>query len=252
VLQVFAADGAWDRPRAPPGWFLHRPLGDVEVEGPDLAELAAPVGAWGARLVDLAVGAGCAGGLGQDPLFPGGGDLGREVERVDPGMVDFQVAPEQAAQSEGQGAQRGVVERWLALQQIGGEQVTDRIAGDGVPVQELGGAQLALRGEGSQRRRGVLPEDAHGVQEPVETQAPVLASRIAVEQDGELKAVAHGDLADRPALGRHDGRRPAQGCGCHGPPGWRCLAAGGEFGEPPRVACSSQVGDQVLRCTGRQ
>src|SRR5512144_3374651 len=43
--QVLTPDRGRRRPWTPASGFLHRPLGYVQVEGPDLAQLGAPVGA---------------------------------------------------------------------------------------------------------------------------------------------------------------------------------------------------------------
>src|SRR5205085_5355297 len=72
VDQILAANRARGGPRSPAGGFLHRPLGDVEVEGPDRAVLAAAVRARTAFLQNLPVGAGGAGGLRQDAVLPSG------------------------------------------------------------------------------------------------------------------------------------------------------------------------------------
>ncbi len=85
--QVLPADRARGRPRSPPGGFFHRPLGDVQVEGADLAELGPPVGPRQPGLDGLSVGVDAVGGLDQDALFPGRGHLRCQVQRADPGMV---------------------------------------------------------------------------------------------------------------------------------------------------------------------
>ncbi|MGP8163628.1 MAG: hypothetical protein ACLQAN_07655 [Acidimicrobiales bacterium] len=95
----------------------------------------------------------------------------------------FQISPEQPAQVEGQIAQRGVVEHRLAFLQVCDEQVTNWAAGDGVPVDELGRAELANGAECPERRRRLLPEDAHRVEQLVKGHRPVRAERPAV--DGE-------------------------------------------------------------------
>ena len=124
-------------------------------------------------LDDLPVRCGGVGDADQQALFPGRSHLGGKVQRVDPGMVQLQITPEQPPQGEGQVPQRGVVERRGAFEQVVVQHLTDVGADDAVPIQHLGGAELALGGEGPQGGRGVGAEDAHGLQDPVEAHALV-------------------------------------------------------------------------------
>src|SRR3954451_15167915 len=66
--QVLGPDRAGRRPRRPPGWVLHRPLGDVEVERTDGGQIVQSTGASFLDLAGLAVGPGDPTGLDQDTL----------------------------------------------------------------------------------------------------------------------------------------------------------------------------------------
>ena len=84
------------------------------------------------------------------------------MQRVDARVVSFQVTPEQSAQGRGQSGQAGVVERRLPFLQVRHEQITHRPADDTVPVDQLGGAELALGGErAASVGRGVRAEHPH-------------------------------------------------------------------------------------------
>ncbi|HXZ76111.1 MAG TPA: hypothetical protein VEH31_35290, partial [Streptosporangiaceae bacterium] len=96
-------DRARGHPARPPGGIVGGPAGDVLIEGFDEDQLAAEVDP---RPDRPAVGVADEG----QPFLPCPGDLGRQVERVDAGMVDLQVPPEQPAQGAGDRPQRGVVE----------------------------------------------------------------------------------------------------------------------------------------------
>ena len=145
--QVFAAHRRGCRPGTPAGGFLHRPLGDVEVEGADLPELGAPVGSQVMGLDDLSAGTCGTGDLEQDPLLPGRRDVGSEVQRADSRVVDLQVTPEQPPEGGGQAAQCGVVQGRCAFEEVLVQQVPDRLVFDAEPLQHLLGAELPLGGE---------------------------------------------------------------------------------------------------------
>ena len=81
---------------------------------------------------------------------------------------------------------------------------------DAVAIKHLVGAELALGGEGPQRRGGVGAEDTHRVERSVEAAAPVGATHPAALEQFQLQAVPNGDVGDQTALGRHDRRRPPQ------------------------------------------
>ena len=151
--QVLVADRAGRCPPCPPGRVLHRPLGDIEVEGADGRQVVQCAQARAAGLGDLpgaGPGPGC---LDSDPLLPGGRHLRRQPQGTDARVVEFQVAPEQLAQAEREVLQRRVVDRGLAFPQIFGEQVADRLAFDAVPADQLRRGQLAAGVEGPHRRR---------------------------------------------------------------------------------------------------
>lgn len=67
---------------------------------------------------------------GTDPLFPCCADGGRQVQRTDPGMVQFQIAPEHFAEQTGEASQGGVVNCLLTFAQVVDEQVSDRLRFD--------------------------------------------------------------------------------------------------------------------------
>jgi hypothetical protein len=60
-------------------------------------------------------------------------------------MVDLKIMPEQAGQGTRQAPQRCVVDRRLAFPQVVNDQGADRLAGDGIPVDQLLDAQLPWR-----------------------------------------------------------------------------------------------------------
>jgi hypothetical protein len=88
-----------------------------------------------------------------DAFLPGSGDLGVQAQRVDAGVVAFQVGPEQFAQPEGQVADRGVVHRRATLRDVGDDQVPDRLALQVVTVDALGDGQLPAHVYGLQAGR---------------------------------------------------------------------------------------------------
>jgi hypothetical protein len=208
------------------------------------------VQATGAALLDLAglpVGADDLAGLGQDALLPGGGDLGRQVQRGDAGVVAFQVSPEQPAEAERQIPQGGVVEHRLAFCQVGDEDVADRAAGDAVAVDQLGRAELALGAERPEGRGCIRGEHAHLVQQLVEAHRLVRAQRPAVDGQRRLQAVPDGDLAQGAALDRENGRCAAQRRGSHRPSRRGGSTQRCELGETAGVPGSGHDRDQVLR-----
>ena len=118
---------------------------------------------------------------------------------------------------------------------------------DAVQVEHLIGAELALGGEGPQRRGRVGAEDAHRVQHPVEAAAAVGAAHPVALQQFQLQAVPDGDVTDEAALGGHDGRCPAQRRPGHRRPGTGGRAPRGQLGETVSVTDPGQVGGQVVR-----
>jgi hypothetical protein len=98
-------------------------VGQVQVEGSDGGHALPEVDAFDDDLHGLS---------GRDllrpglqPLLPGGGDLGGQPERVDAGVVVFDVGPELAAELVDERLQTDVVQGGLALLQILHQQVTD-------------------------------------------------------------------------------------------------------------------------------
>src|SRR5262249_24482914 len=89
-------DGAGRGPPCPPPGIFHRPLGQVEVEGPDRGQEFAVADPLGFDHGRAAVGQGDGRLFGSHPLLPRGGDLGAQVQAVDAGVVGFQVGPEHA------------------------------------------------------------------------------------------------------------------------------------------------------------
>ncbi|MGH8920969.1 MAG: hypothetical protein ACRD0H_21995 [Actinomycetes bacterium] len=183
--------------------------------------------------------------LDSDPVLPRRSHAGVQPQRADPGMVDLQVAPEQAGQGTRQAAQRRMVDRRLAFPQVVDDQGADRLAGDRVTIHQLGGGQLPLRSEHPDRGRRRGREDAQLVQQLVEVRAGVpAASGEGVQQ---FQAVADGDSGGRAALGRQD----------HGDPPHRQVLSGragrvgprqrGERGEAAGIAGPGHLGREVLR-----
>jgi len=118
MREVLRADRARRGPGRPPTRVLHRPLGDIKVEGADLAHAVQPRGAWLEDLPDITVRAGDPPGLRQQPLLPRGRDRGLKVQRVDAGVVAFQIPPQQPTEAERQIEQSGVMHRRLTFLQV--------------------------------------------------------------------------------------------------------------------------------------
>jgi len=79
-----------------------------------------------------------------------------------------------------------VIERRLALLQVGDEQVANRAACDCVPIDQLGRAELADSAEGPDRRRR-LGRTRHGVEQLVKAHALVRTQRLAVDDKRECR-----------------------------------------------------------------
>src|SRR6266498_5893683 len=109
------ADGAGRDPLGPAGRVLDCPVSQVQVDGPHWGEALAVAEPLGGRRRLLPGRGGDGGCLGLQPLFPGAGHVGGQVQAVDAGMVMFDVGPEHPGQVVGQGFQAGVVEGWLAF-----------------------------------------------------------------------------------------------------------------------------------------
>ncbi len=243
-LHVLGPDRAADRPLSPQGRVLGGPLGDIEVEGPYCVQAARHVRAG----QPVCTGPACR--LGLDALLPRGGDVGREVQRVDAGVVVLQILPEQQAQMGRQARHGGEVESGLPFAQVADQQVTHGTAGQVVPVDEFFGRELTLihRAEQPHGGRRVCGKDAHGVQELVEVGA-LAAPAVLVTLDSadleEFQAVPDGDVADRSALGGHDERDPGQGPGDGDIPGHAGPANGMNCGEATWIADACHLDGQV-------
>ena len=85
-------------------------------------------------------------------------DLRGKAQAVDAGVVAFQVFPEHVAQGRGQRTQAAVVQRRLSFSQVVHEQVTHRLAGELVAVDELFAGQRPRRcAPGAWRHRSRSP-----------------------------------------------------------------------------------------------
>lgn len=146
---------------------------------------------------------------GPQPLFPSPGDIGRQAQAVDTGVVAFQVPPEHVAQVRGQGSQAAVVQHRLPFSQVIHEQVTNRPAGQLVAVDEFLAGQLPAAAHLLQGRWRVRAQDAHAVQRAVERdgmshRSPVRVG-LGIEQ---IHDVTDGDLGDAASLGAQQDRGP--------------------------------------------
>ena len=167
-------------------------------------------------------------------------------------MVELEVAPEQRAERVGELVQGGVVDGGLAFAQVVHQQVPDRLAGDGVAVDQLLAAELAL-GLQHLPGRSSLTEDARGPQQLVEVRAGGIVAAQQLPGDlQQFQAVADGDVSDLAALGGQDGRDAAQrqlrGVAVDAV----LLADRGQDGEPGRVADAGHLRGQAGRGGRRQ
>lgn len=136
----------------------------------------------------------------------------------------------------------------MTFLQVADEQVTDGKADDGIPVDQLGRAELAPCAERPERRRRLRPEHVHLVEQLIEAHRFVRPQRPAVDGERELEAVADCDVAQRPAFHREDRGDTTQHSGFHRPPRWRGVTERDELGEAFWVSQFCHQGDQVLRC----
>ena len=118
-------------------------------------------------------------------------------------MVALEVPPEQLAQDVRHGPQRGVVDGELLLAQVIHDQVMDRAAGDGIPAEHLGRAQLPLGDEHPGGGRGAGREHAGSAEQLVEVHAPAAAPADVIGEAAQLHAVPGGDVTHQSCLGRH-------------------------------------------------
>ena len=174
------ADRAAHRVRPPPGRVLVGPFGDVEVEGPDRGQHAAPVQPGGHRLRALAITGERRRGPGHHALFPGRGGIAGQLEGARcrdgglpgrprtacragrPGAAARRSPPTPAVRADSRPARRGLAGRLS------------------VTVDQLLAGRLPAAGEHPHRRRRILAERAPGTQQLVEQRAvgmPVFAGR---------------------------------------------------------------------------
>ena len=204
------ADGAGRGPACPPAGVFDRPLGQVEVEGPDRGQELTVADPLGFDHGHAAAGQGDGLRLGPHPLLPRAGDLGAQVQAVDAGVVGFQVGPEHA-QPVGQLFQAGVIDRGLAFFEIVDQQVTDGLAGQVVPVDHLLRGALACGAQFAQPHRCGRAEVSQLVQQPVAGSSigPGGAAHVSLGVQ-QLQHVAGLDAGQCPAFGGQDHRGPAQ------------------------------------------
>ncbi len=199
-------------PGRPPRRIVGGPPGDVLVERPDEHQLAAEVHP---RPHRVALGVTDVG----QAFLPRLGDLGRQSQRVDAGMVDLQVAPEQPAQVAGDGTQRDVVELGSPLGEVLDQQVPDGPALDAVPVDDLLDAAAALDAKCPKPQRRAGRQHAGLLEQGVEQRPARTAPEVVfLQRGGQLDAVTDGDVTDQAALADHDPGELVQGvgpgCGC--------------------------------------
>jgi hypothetical protein len=79
-----------------------------------------------------------------DPLFPGFDNLGGQAQRIDTGVVFFDVGPEGPGENTGEFVERAVIQRGSPLVEVADQDVTNRCAADAIPVDQIGGRPRAL------------------------------------------------------------------------------------------------------------
>ncbi|MDV9168577.1 Tn3 family transposase [Streptomyces sp. W16] len=135
--------------------------GEADAEPVDFAEPASAFGFGDARDEvdpDLVEG-------GQARL-PSLGDLGRQGEGVDPGVVSLQVGPEVGCEDPGQPLERVVVHRGLALGQVVDDDVANRAAAQLVAVDQVADADLSGEGLQSAERGRDVGRELSGRSQP--------------------------------------------------------------------------------------
>jgi hypothetical protein len=207
------ADRAGHRPRSPTGRLLHRPVGDVEVEGANPQQFVGSVQPGTGELDASPVRRGDGALLGCQVFLPLSGDLRWEADGVDVRRQGFDLGPEQSGQGAAGRIEAGVVQRGLPLAQVVHDQVAHRRAAQPVAVHQLLDAQLPTgEPEGADGGRRVGREDAQCPQPQVEVDLLLAAAGLhpplGVDQ---LDAVADGDLVDAPAFAGQQGRDPGRG-----------------------------------------
>jgi hypothetical protein len=176
-----------------------------------------------------------------------------QLEGVDAGVVGLQVGPEQLAEQVGEALQRGEVHRRLAFAQVVDQNVTHRVAGDLVAVDQLLTGRLPAAGEHLHRGGRVLAQATKAAQQLIEQRAAGMHLGRGTHAGGDLQkfnAVTDLDRGGRPALGGQDDRDPGQGLlpALQSDPALR--AQPGEHGERRAVAGAGHLGGQATPCRG--
>ncbi|CAN5281708.1 hypothetical protein BH24GEM2_BH24GEM2_06310 [soil metagenome] len=206
-VDFFLTDRAGGHPRTPAAGVLHRPVRQVEVEGPDRSQTL-PVVDPGHR--DLRAHTACCGAALADraqPLLPGIGNLTGEPEVLDARVMGLDVCPEQLAEEVGQRLQARVVQGGLTLAQVLHQKVTHRSVDDAVPVDQLLRGVLPTGAAPADQGRRLRLEYAQLAHDPAIGRAahprfgagPVLG----VE---ELEGIPEHDVGELATLGRQDQR----------------------------------------------
>lgn len=124
-------------------------------------------------------------------------------------MVAFQVGPEVPGQHRGQLAQVGVVLSLGALGEVVDQQVPDRVAGDLVALDQIGGTARSGGARRAQARWRVGREHCQVAQHPVGQRCGTnfgIGCLVVLEQ---LKQIPDRDVVDGAALGHDDvGQQP--------------------------------------------
>jgi hypothetical protein len=145
-------------------------------------------------------------------FLPRPGDRGFQPERVDAGVVDLQVPPEQPANGVGDVAQRGVVEVGRAFGEVLHQQVPDRSALDAGLVDDLLDAAAPFDPQRPEPRWRAGRQHAGLLEQRVE-QRPARAAPevVLLQRRRELDAVADGNVADQAAFADHHPGELAEG-----------------------------------------
>ncbi|KOV83126.1 hypothetical protein ADL03_21400 [Nocardia sp. NRRL S-836] len=152
------------------------PVRDVEIERANGEEDAVPVRA-GLPLAGASA-------LESSPFLPRGGDLWREVDHVQAGVVLFDVLPEHTSEQANEATQRHVVHLGSTFAQVANQQGPHRFATQLVAVDEVLDAELPAVASGTHRR-------CSGREHVVRAQqVPCQADRVAVASRGAQCGVA--------------------------------------------------------------
>jgi hypothetical protein len=129
---------------------------------------------------------------------------GLQPQRIDAGVMDLQVPPEQPADGVGDMPQRGVVEVGCAFGEVLHQQVPHGPALDTVPVDDLLDAAPPFDPQRPQPRWCAGGQHASVPQQRIEQRPARAAPEVMLLQGGrQLDAVADGDIADQAALVDH-------------------------------------------------